>query len=46
MEVCRVEDMNYSIYVNEDPCQGEMPTVRSPSIPKKDLEVINHVNRH
>ena len=36
----KVEDMICSTPANEDPCQGEMPKVRNPSIPKKIMAVV------
>ena len=41
MEVPKVGDMNCSTPANEDPCQGEMPKVRNPSIPKKVMAVVS-----
>ena len=40
MEVPKVGDMNCSTPANEDPCQGEMPKARSPSIPKKVMAAL------
>ena len=36
----KVGDMNCSTYANEDPCHGEMPKAKSPSIPKKFMAVV------
>ena len=40
LEVPMVGDMIHSTPANEDPCQGEMPKVRNPSIPKKVMAVV------
>ena len=40
LEAPKVWDMNHSTPANEDPCQGEMPKVRSPSIPKIVMAVV------
>ena len=36
----KVGDMNHSAPANEDPCQGKMPKIRNPSIPKKVMAVV------
>ena len=39
LEVPKVGDMICSTPANEDPCQGELPKVRNPSIPQ-DMVVL------